>query len=116
MFLLVLIVPIGSLKTEAQQPSVYSVKRMTFNVNGFSNISPVIVNIAISSNEVILFEEKAGKRLPVINDSTITLFFPFETILNSPGCPEMDKISFNIKQTLKFWSKILKLFSCSIRF
>ena len=47
MFLLVLIVPIVSLKTEAQQPSVYSVKRMTFNVNGFSNISPVIVKDGI---------------------------------------------------------------------
>jgi len=46
-FLLGLIVPIVSFKTEAQQPSVYSVKRMTFNVNGFSNISPVIVKDGI---------------------------------------------------------------------
>lgn len=46
-FLLGLIVPMISLKTEAQQPSVYSVKRMTFNVNGFNNISPVIVKDGI---------------------------------------------------------------------
>jgi hypothetical protein len=36
-----------SLKTKAQQPSVYEVKRMPFNINGFSNISPVIVKDGI---------------------------------------------------------------------
>ncbi len=35
------------MKSGAQQPSVYEVKRMPFNVNGFSNISPVIVKDGI---------------------------------------------------------------------
>ena len=45
--ILVLIVPFVSLKTEAQKPSVYEVKRMPFNINGFNNISPVIVKDGI---------------------------------------------------------------------
>jgi PKD domain/WD40-like Beta Propeller Repeat len=44
---LVLIVLFASLKTKAQQPAIYEVKRMSFNVNGFSNISPVIVKDGI---------------------------------------------------------------------
>lgn len=35
------------LLTLAQQPSVYEVKRMSFNINGFNNISPVIVKNGI---------------------------------------------------------------------
>ncbi len=33
-----------SIQALAQQPAVYEVKRMPFNINGFDNISPVIVN------------------------------------------------------------------------
>lgn len=44
---LALIVPFVSVQTEAQQPSVYKVKRMPFNYNGFNNISPVIVKDGI---------------------------------------------------------------------
>jgi len=36
-----------SFQTKAQQPAVYQVKRMSFNWNGFSNISPVIVKDGI---------------------------------------------------------------------
>jgi hypothetical protein len=32
-----------SFQTKAQQPSVYEVKKMSFNINGFSNISPVVI-------------------------------------------------------------------------
>src|SRR5450759_1293356 len=39
----VLIVPLVSLQTVAQQPSVYKVTRMSFNSDAFSEISPVIV-------------------------------------------------------------------------
>ena len=44
---LALIVPFVSVQTEAQQPSVYNVKRMPFNYNGCNNISPVIVKDGI---------------------------------------------------------------------
>ena len=37
----------GSLLSEAQNPSIYEVKRMPFNINGFNNISPVIVKDGI---------------------------------------------------------------------
>ena len=43
----ILIVLFVSLQTSAQQPAVYQVKRMSFNWNGFSNISPVIVKDGI---------------------------------------------------------------------
>lgn len=43
-----LIVPFIAMQVNAQQPSVYSVKRMSFNVNGFSNISPVIIKDGIA--------------------------------------------------------------------
>jgi hypothetical protein len=39
----VLMVSFGSLQTEAQKPSIYEVTRMPFNINGFNNISPVII-------------------------------------------------------------------------
>jgi len=45
--IIVLQVPIISFRAKAQQPSVYEVKRMSFNINGFSNISPVIVKDGI---------------------------------------------------------------------
>lgn len=45
--IIVLLEPIASFKANAQQPSVYEVKRMSFNINGFSNISPVIVKDGI---------------------------------------------------------------------
>src|SRR5664279_2420370 len=43
----VLMVYFGSLRTEAQNLSIYEVKRMPFNINGFNNISPVIVKDGI---------------------------------------------------------------------
>ena len=43
----VLAVSFGSLRTEAQNPSIYKVKRMPFNISGFNNISPVIVKDGI---------------------------------------------------------------------
>jgi hypothetical protein len=36
-----------SLQTKAQQPSVYEVKRMSFNMDGFNSISPVIIKDGI---------------------------------------------------------------------
>jgi hypothetical protein len=42
-----LMVSFGSLQSEAQSPSIYEVKRMPFNINGFNNISPVIVKDGI---------------------------------------------------------------------
>jgi hypothetical protein len=42
-FLIALVCPLA----KAQQPSVYKVKRMTFNTGGFSDISPVIVKDGI---------------------------------------------------------------------
>jgi hypothetical protein len=44
---LVLSVPYLSAQVISQQPSVYSVKRMSFNISGFNNISPVIVKDGI---------------------------------------------------------------------
>lgn len=44
---LILMVLLSPLKLRAQQPSVYKVSRMSFNTNGFSNISPVIVKDGI---------------------------------------------------------------------
>lgn len=44
---LFLLVQFVSLQTNAQQPSVYKVKRMPFNITGFNNISPVIVKDGI---------------------------------------------------------------------
>jgi len=45
--ILVIILPVISIPLKAQQPSVYSIKRMPFNINGFNNISPVIVHDGI---------------------------------------------------------------------
>jgi hypothetical protein len=45
--ILVFILPVISIPLKAQQPSVYSIKRMPFNINGFNNISPVIVTDGI---------------------------------------------------------------------
>jgi hypothetical protein len=45
--ILTLSVPLVSAQVISQQPSVYSVKRMPFNINGFNNISPVIVQDGI---------------------------------------------------------------------
>ena len=42
-----LVVQFISSQIMAQQPSVYEVKRMSFNINGFNNISPVIVKDGI---------------------------------------------------------------------
>ena len=39
----ILTAPFVSLQTKGQQPSVYKVERMSFNLSGFSEISPVIV-------------------------------------------------------------------------
>jgi hypothetical protein len=44
---LVLSIPYLSAQVISQQPSVYSVKRMSFNIAGFNNISPVIVKDGI---------------------------------------------------------------------
>ncbi len=43
----ILIIPLVSFQANAQQLAVYQVKRMSFNWNGFSNISPVIVKDGI---------------------------------------------------------------------
>lgn len=40
-------VSLGSWRSVAQKPSIYEVKRMSFNINGFNNISPVIVKDGI---------------------------------------------------------------------
>jgi len=45
--LLTLFIPLVTVQIVAQQPSVYSIKRMPFNINGFSNINPVIVKDGI---------------------------------------------------------------------
>jgi Tol biopolymer transport system component len=45
--ILVFSLPVVSLRINAQQPSVYSIKRMSFNISGFNNISPVIVSDGI---------------------------------------------------------------------
>jgi hypothetical protein len=44
---IIAIVLVTALKTRAQQPSVYDVKKMSFNIDGFNNISPVIVKSGI---------------------------------------------------------------------
>ena len=44
---IIAIVLVTALQTRAQQPSVYEVKRMSFNIDGFNNISPVIVKSGI---------------------------------------------------------------------
>ena len=44
---IITIVLVTALQTRAQQPSVYEVKRMSFNIDGFNNISPVIVKSGI---------------------------------------------------------------------
>jgi chitodextrinase len=65
-FLLIQLVP---LQTRGQQPSVYEVKRMPFNINGFNNISPVIVKNGIlfcSDRRFSGFEDRTsfdGRRL-----------------------------------------------------
>jgi len=65
-FLLIQLVP---LQTRGQQPSVYEVKRMPFNINGFNNISPVIVKDGIlfcSDRRFSGFEDRTsfdGRRL-----------------------------------------------------
>ena len=44
---IITIVLVTALQTRAQQPSVYEVKRMSFNIDGFNNISPIIVKSGI---------------------------------------------------------------------
>ena len=44
---LALIILLVSFQTKGQQPAIYEVIRMPFNINGFSNISPVIVKDGI---------------------------------------------------------------------
>ena len=44
---IILLVSFVSIQVKAQQPSIYEVKRMPFNLSGFSNISPVIVKDGI---------------------------------------------------------------------
>jgi Tol biopolymer transport system component len=60
---IVLLVQFVSLQTKAQQPSAYEVKRMPFNINGFSNISPVIVKDGIifcSDRRFSAFQDRTG--------------------------------------------------------
>jgi len=45
--IIILLAVFVSSQTMAQQPSVYEVKKMSFNINGFNNISPVIVKDGI---------------------------------------------------------------------
>lgn len=58
----VLLVPIVSLKTSAQQPAVYEVASMPFNRSSFSDISPVIIK------DGILF--CSNRRFSVVKDRT----------------------------------------------
>jgi hypothetical protein len=44
---IITVVLVTALQTRAQQPSVYDVKKMSFNIDGFNNISPVIVKSGI---------------------------------------------------------------------
>jgi hypothetical protein len=66
---IVLLMPFVSTRLIAQQPSVYEVKRMSFNINGFNNISPVIVRDGIifcSDRRFSSFEDRTafdGRRL-----------------------------------------------------
>ena len=61
--------PLVSTRLIAQQPSMYEVKRMSFNLNGFNNISPVIVRDGIifcSDRRFSSFEDRTafdGRRL-----------------------------------------------------
>lgn len=65
----VLLLQSGFFLAEGQQPSVYEVKRMPFNINGFNNISPVIVKNGIlfcSDSRFSSFEDRTsfdGRRL-----------------------------------------------------
>jgi hypothetical protein len=67
-FILILITS-ASLKIYAQTPSIYEVKRMPFNINGFNNISPVIFKDGIvfcSDRRFSAFEDRTafdGRRL-----------------------------------------------------
>ena len=60
----------------------------------------------MSSSVLIREVENAGIRLPVINDSTMTLVFFLDTSFNSPGCPAIDKIPSKniISISFKIWS------------
>jgi hypothetical protein len=66
---IIIIVLVSALQTRAQQPSVYEVKRMSFNINGFNSISPVIVKEGIifcSDRRFSGFEDRTsfdGRRL-----------------------------------------------------
>jgi chitodextrinase len=66
---IITIVLVSALQTRAQQPSVYEVKRMSFNINGFNSISPVIVKDGIifcSDRRFSGFEDRTsfdGRRL-----------------------------------------------------
>jgi hypothetical protein len=58
----VLLIPVGSLKTNAQQPAAYEVASMPFNQGSFSDISPVIVK------DGIMF--CSNRRFSVVTDRT----------------------------------------------
>src|SRR5512140_2810252 len=61
--ILIIIIPGISNHINAQQPSVYSVKRMPFNISGFNNISPVIVKDGIifcSDRRFSSIEDRVG--------------------------------------------------------
>jgi chitodextrinase len=59
---IILVVVVGPIQTKAQQPSIYEVRRMPFNIDGFNNISPVIVN------DGIVF--CSDRRFSILNDRT----------------------------------------------
>jgi Tol biopolymer transport system component len=65
----ILFVSFVPIKTIAQQPSVYEVKRMSFNTDGFSEISPVLVKDGIifcSDRRFSVFKDRTawdGRRL-----------------------------------------------------
>src|SRR5664279_1726508 len=67
--IIVLISAFSSSKINAQQPSIYEIKRMPFNINGFNNISPVIVKDGIifcSDRRFSVFQDRTsfdGRRL-----------------------------------------------------
>jgi chitodextrinase len=66
---IITIVLVSALQTRAQQPSVYEVKRMSFNIKGFNSISPVIIKDGIifcSDRRFSAFEDRTsfdGRRL-----------------------------------------------------
>ena len=73
----------------------------------------------MSSSVLIRDVENAGIRLPVINDSTMTLLFFLDTSFNSPGCPAIDKIPSKniISISFKIWStKVVYEFLKQIKF